>query len=534
DDDDDNEFANMLFRSIGKAPKRIVLPEGKTDFPFSFSSFLQLRSAETLYLNASIKKIPDRIRRAAASLRSIKVPDANPYLRSIDGVLYSKDGKTLLLYPRRKADRNFSVPEPVRSIAPYAFCQCVRLRSILFPNTLRTLGKNTIVECPNLRAIHLPRLIKTIHHKAFSRTNLLERIEVLGTLFPAEEPRPAEEKNTPAQERYRSVDGVLYTGDLKRLVRYPSGRDDSHFDVPETVEVIGRGAFQSSVYLRSIRLGASVREIETVCKPIDTPPRKNASPFHGCALLKSFDVDPANPIFRAIDGVLYKNNARVLVSYPPAKRDDTFRIPDSVEVIAPCALAGNKFLERVIFPNSVRTIEQGAFLSCKNLRGVTLPDSLRSIGDRAFAECKSLLEIRIPKSVRGFERCFDDCSSLRRVDVDPENPFFRGGCGVLFSKDLTHLIFCPAAWPRKSAVVPDQVTTIEAGAFADCTILRAIKVPATVRVIEDRAFRRPFFLFLGASQTIYAEKDSAARDYAKENHIKAADIDDFPEEDFFG
>ena len=540
EDEEEDDFPGLLFRSMFRstrgAPKRLVLPEGKKDIPFSF--MMRLRSAETLRLNASIKKLPERICMAAESLRSIEVPDENPNFRSIDGVLYSKDGKTLLLYPRKKADRDFSVPEPVETAAKFAFLQCERLRSISFPNTFRTLGELTIVECPNLREIFFPRLIQTVHHRAIVKAESFERIEVLGTLLPAEEPRPeeknqGEEKNVSAQECFRSIDGVLYSSDLKRLVLYPGGRDDPHFDVPETVEVIGRGAFLSSVYLRSIRLGASVREIELLCEPIDTPCLKNASLFYGCKLLKSFDVDPANPVFRSIDGVLYKNEARVLVCYPLAKKDNTFRIPDSVEVIAPYAFATNKYLERVVFPNSVRTIEQGAFLVCENLRGVSLPDSLRSIGDRAFSGCKSLVVIRIPKSVQGFDRCFDSCLSLRRVDVDPENPFFRGGCGVLFSKDLTHLIFCPASWPRKSAVVPEQVTTIEAGAFEDCRVLRSIKVPATVRVIEEDAFRG-FNPFEGPGQTIYAEEGSAARDYAKQNNIKAADIGDFPEEDFFG
>ena len=540
EDDEDGEidFTDMLFGSKRGALKRLVLPEGKKGFPFSFPFFMRLKSTETLCLNTSIKTLPERIFTAAESLRSIEVPDENPHFRSIDGVLYSKDGKTLLCYPRMKADRDFSVPEPVEIVAKCAFFRCKRLRSLNFPNTLRSLETRAIVECPNLREIQFPRLIETIHPRAIMKVESLERLEVLGTLSPAEAPRPAgeiqAEENAPAQERYRSVDGVLYSSDMKRLVLYPGGRDDSHFDVPETVEVIGRGAFLSSAYLQSIHLGASVREIELLCEPTDTPCLKNATLFYGCARLKSFHVDPANPVFRAVDGVLCKNDARVLVSYPLAKRDGTFRIPDSVEMIAPYAFATNKHLERVIFPNSVRTIEQGAFLVCENLREFLLPDSLRSMGDRAFAGCKSLVKIRIPKSVQGFDRCFDNCPSVRRIDVDPENPFFRSNCGVLFSKDLSHLILCPAAWPRKSAVVPEQVTTIEAGAFEDCRVLRSIKVPAAVRVIEEDAFRgfNPFFR--GSEQTIYAEEGSAARDYAKQNNIKAADIGDFPEEDFFG
>ncbi|MBO7678327.1 MAG: leucine-rich repeat protein [Thermoguttaceae bacterium] len=569
EEDDDDETDNSLpspkalFRFLKRKPRGLFLPAGKKKIPFQLLillrigpllrdlvgmclsrlrplaavspplrvlmgvlmarfGLLRIDSVRTLRLNASLEELPDRFSLYAESLRAIKVPDENPHFRSIDGVLYSKDGKKLLFYPPNKEAWSFSVPEPVETIASFAFCRCEQLRRLRFPGTLRTLEEMAIAECPNLREIHLPSQVETVDNKAFYKTKSLERIEVHGTSVPAEE--------SPAQERFRSIDGVLYSGDLKRLVLYPCGRDDAHFDIPDSVEVIGRGALVRCAFLRSIHLGPSVREIELLMAPIEAPCGGNASVFYGCELLKSFDVDPANPVFQSIDGVLYQNGARNLISYPLAKKDRTFRIPDSVEVIAPYAFAANKNIERVIFSDSVQTIEQGAFIVCENLRGVLLSDSLRSIGDRAFAGCDLLPAIRIPKSLRGFDRCFDSCPSLERVDVDPENPDFRGNCGVLFSKDFTHLIYCPAAWPRRSVVVPDQVTTIEAGAFEDCRKLRAVKVPATVRVIEDSAFRGPEISPHG-SQTIYAKKGSAAWRYAKENHINVANIRNFPEED---
>lgn len=260
---------------------------------------------------------------------------------------------------------------------------------------------------------------------------------------------------------------------------------------------------------------------------------KNCSVFFGCGALSAFDVDPTNSVFRSIDGVLYQNAGRILVYYPPKRKDRVFRIPDSVEVIAPYAFAANKRLERVIFSRSARMIEQGAFLACKNLSSIAFPDSLQSIGDRAFALCESLTEVRLTKSARAIDRSFDGCRRLKRIEVDPENRDFRGDCGVLFSKDLTHLIYCPAAWPSKSAVVPAQVTTIEAGAFEDCSSLTGILVPNTVQIIEDSAFGS-YHPFMDVSQTIYAEEGSAVWDYAKRNRVRVAPIEEFPGDDFFG
>ena len=525
--DKEEDSPGRILRSLNGKPKHVFLPDGVKKI--SAPLLRLLGSAETLRLGASFEELPELFPLAVRSLRSIEVSDKNPNFRSVNGVLYSKDGKTLLLYPCRKRARSFAVPEPVKTIAKYAFCRCEWLRSLFFPDTLRTLEEKAVFECSNLLEVYLPRLIETIHHKAFFKADFLERIEVLGGPDPNQKLPPAE--GAPAGERYRSVDGILYSSDQKRLVLYPGGRDDPCFKIPETVEVIGRYAFNRCLALRTILLGASVRKIELLAEPIDQCCYANATPFGECRLLKSFGVDPANPVFRSIDGVLYQNDARVLVCYPPAKKDRAFRVPDSVETIGPYALADNDFLERVIVTNSVRTIEQGAFLDCGNLRSVAFSDNLRSMGDRAFALCDSLTAIRIPKSLRGFDRCFDGCLSLERIDVDPENPDFRGYLGMLFSKDLTHLIHCPAARRGESLVVPDQVTTIESGALEDCRDLCAVKVPATVRVIEPRAFRSRNF-DSDSSQTIYAEVGSAAWDFAKENHVRVADIDDFPEREF--
>ncbi|MBO7678689.1 MAG: hypothetical protein IKF77_06675 [Thermoguttaceae bacterium] len=46
----------------------------------------------------------------------------------------------------------------------------------------------------------------------------------------------------------------------------------------------------------------------------------------------------------------------------------------------------------------------------------------------------------------------------------------------------------------ESLAVPNQVTMIESGALEDCGDLCAVKVPATIRVIERRAFPEREFL----------------------------------------
>ena len=72
-------------------------------------------------------------------LASIIVDSANPDYQSIDGVLYSKDGKTLVAYPAAKSGSSYAIPSSVTSIGVYAFFGCTGLTSVTIPNSVMEL-----------------------------------------------------------------------------------------------------------------------------------------------------------------------------------------------------------------------------------------------------------------------------------------------------------------------------------------------------------------------------------------------------------
>lgn len=55
--------------------------------------------------------------------------------KSVDGVLYTKSGTTLLLYPMGKKDTQFTVPDVVTNIGAAAFNGCLRLETVIFNGT---------------------------------------------------------------------------------------------------------------------------------------------------------------------------------------------------------------------------------------------------------------------------------------------------------------------------------------------------------------------------------------------------------------
>ena len=138
----------------------------------------------------------------------------------------------------------------------------------------------------------------------------------------------------------------------------------------------------------------------------------------------------------------------------------------------------------------VTVIGYGAFDGCETLTSVTIPDGVTTIDWWVFGFCRSLKSVTIPKSVTEIGgSAFDVCDSLEEIDVDPENTAFKTTDGILYTKDGSELIKCPAKTTLTSVTIPDGVTTIASCAFEDCASLTSASIPEGVTEIPFAAFR---------------------------------------------
>lgn len=80
------------------------------------------------------------------------------------------------------------------------------------------------------------------------------------------------------------------------------------------------------------------------------------------------------------------------------------------------------------------------------------------------------------------------CTSLRSIEVHPDNQYLSSKDGVLFNKEGNVLIWCPESYPRDSYNVPDTVREIGWYAFHNCASLKTIDIPESVIKIESDAF----------------------------------------------
>ena len=107
------------------------------------------------------------------SLTRISVDENNPNYKSIDGNLYSKDGKTLIQYAIGKTATSFVLPDSVTTIGSYAFSSCDSLTSVTFgENSQLTTISSSAFSGTSLTSIVIPDSVTTIGAAAFSGTSL--------------------------------------------------------------------------------------------------------------------------------------------------------------------------------------------------------------------------------------------------------------------------------------------------------------------------------------------------------------------------
>lgn len=110
------------------------------------------------------------IRTFDESLESITIQESDRFV-SYDGVIYSKDGKNLVYYPRSKKDRKFTVPASVTDIWSASFRNVKYLEEIVLPDGLDDISKEAFRDS-SIKNINIPGGVTYIFENAFSKCKL--------------------------------------------------------------------------------------------------------------------------------------------------------------------------------------------------------------------------------------------------------------------------------------------------------------------------------------------------------------------------
>ncbi|MBQ7761429.1 MAG: leucine-rich repeat domain-containing protein [Clostridia bacterium] len=164
-----------------KSKKELVIPDeidGMAVTEISKSAFENYEELTSVTIPSSVTSIDSYTFVTCKKLSAIIVKENNRTYKSIDGNLYSKDGKTLIRYAIGKKDTSFKIPNDVTALAHFAFANCANLKSITMPNSITSIGAYAFSRCTGISRIVVPRGVTTIGKLAFDHFIGLESVKI--------------------------------------------------------------------------------------------------------------------------------------------------------------------------------------------------------------------------------------------------------------------------------------------------------------------------------------------------------------------
>lgn len=383
---------------------RLTIPEGITEL--AESTLWGLSNLKDIVLPASLVRIGNNTLPGGGALERIAVAQSNPFFQSLDGVLFSKDGKTLVFFPSGRGG-DYDIPLGTTAVMGYAFGANTALISLTVPEGITELPEGAFLQLSGLTQLSLPASLRAMSQMALPGHGALEKITVAD-----------------GNENYQTYDGVLFSRDGKTLLRFPAGRigtyeippgtiilADNSFDgcdtltgitVPDGVSALPKYIFSGCVGLEEIHLPATITEIGEYALP-------------GYGAIRRVEVKEGNRRYRSVDGVLFEGEELI---YYPLCHGQSYDVPAGTVSIRNGAFSNNEMLETVSIPRSVKEIGEETFYRCASLARVSLPITLTRIGRSAFANCIALSGIVLPPSLAKLEdMAFYNCPSLSQIRV---------------------------------------------------------------------------------------------------------------------
>ena len=227
-----------------------------------------------IHIQECVPKINAKTLGMCENLESITVDENNKDLCSIDGVLFSKDKKTLIKYPASRKNDEYEIPEGTERIEDEWGFQSARIKKLRLPQSLIKTNNAIIASSIEVLDIGKNSCLDALQKKYLQPTNLF---------FAPISYFEADEDN----ENFCAVDGVLYSKDMKAILAYPVNKKDHTFSVPDGVDIINKYVFINE-YLRELNISKTVTHIDP-------------DSFVYCENLEKINVDPSNACYSEDD-----------------------------------------------------------------------------------------------------------------------------------------------------------------------------------------------------------------------------------------
>ena len=235
----------------------------------------------------------------SSELLSINVASDNPNYKSVDGVLYSKDGATLVLYPTNKVGESFTIADDVTKIESYAFGCLNNLKNLTLSDSVTDVGQIGMVNGCN--------------------DNSLESY-IVGE----------------GNENYSTIDGVLFDKEATLQVAYPKSKAGENYDMVSSVTKLQSSSFGYNRNLKTIKLSENLETIGVYSfnslnlATLHIPASVQEIAELGLDSTNSVTVDPENPNFVVSEGNLFNPDMTTLLAYFNDDSRTSYTVPNTV------------------------------------------------------------------------------------------------------------------------------------------------------------------------------------------------------------
>ena len=519
------------------------------------------------------------------------VGEKSDYFTTVDGVTYTKDMKEVVSCDREKSGE-YIMPDTVETIRPQAFAGS-GLTKVKVSDKVTDIAYKAFTNCGSLTSVTLPKNLKSISHQAFYSDSKLSDIRLPSTLESIGEIASSYCSLTSVDldDSLKSIEYGAFIRNPLTAVTVPdsveylgpsafSSTDITKAVIGDSVKELSYSTFYGCEKLTSVTLGSGVQSIGsncfTDCEALTDLTIKGSgvsvgtNAFNSCPLTDFTDWDKLGGEI-GIGAFRYSGLRQVslpptvtsvaYVSFSGCKDLASVSLPDTLLKVDSKAFDGTKwysdqkdgavYLNKVFYDvkgqlpeNTSLTVKDGtvsladhALMGHQNLTQITLPKTLKRIGNSEFNRT-GVKTLDLPASVQEIgDRAFAGAEKLRSIHVDENNPYFTDVDGVLYTKDMTELIYCPYR-AEGSFKLPVSVTKIDSFAFADSNVSELTILRDDIQiepfafgfeiVYDDSPFRQygEYYRVAHTPMTVVCHSDSPAALYAESKLLDVTDTEE--------
>lgn len=377
-----NKFTNIVEQGGGGSTGNVTYSNGVMTVTLTTAGTLQSTISNSGYSTANVTELVVTGPLNGADLKVIRDLTTTG---NVTKLRLTKDGKNATIVGGDPTNYYGSYTASKDNVLPAYLFYNSKLTNIYLPNTITSIESNCFGNSKQLVDLSIPASVTSVS------SSFVNGCSALTTLYVGS-----------GSSSYDALNGVLYTKDLKTLVRYPEGLTATSFSVRSGVTAIASYAFYKAK-LTSISLPTTLQSIgsstfsNSSIKTLSIPASVTSvatTSFSSMSSLTSFSVaSGSSTLSTDTRGALFDKNKTILKAYPLGNTSTTYTIPSTVVELEYDAFWGHDYLKTITLPNGVKTIGGWALSGCSSLEEVNIPATVTKIDGYAFSSNQNLKKI---------------------------------------------------------------------------------------------------------------------------------------------